>query len=71
MEEEACFVCPYCGEQNFIDIDISAGSKQQFIQDCEVCCRPIEVIVMINADGNVSVDVRNDEGFGSIVYNLK
>jgi len=63
MNEESEIFCPYCGEINFIEIDLTSGNSQSFIQDCEVCCRPIDVIVNIDRDGNVNVDVKNDEGF--------
>ena len=33
--------CPYCGEIIEIQLDISAGS-QSYIEDCQVCCKPIE-----------------------------
>lgn len=36
--------CPYCGEQIEIAVDLSAGS-QAYVEDCGVCCRPIEVRV--------------------------
>ncbi len=42
--------CPYCGERITLLIDASAGS-QDYIEDCRVCCRPIEVAV--SADGGV------------------
>ena len=43
MEEiEQFFNCPYCGESISMIFDTSAGS-QQYIEDCEVCCRPIEI----------------------------
>lgn len=34
--------CPYCGEAVYILLDLSAGS-QSYIEDCQVCCRPIEI----------------------------
>lgn len=34
--------CPYCGEAIDILLDLSAGS-QSYIEDCHVCCRPIEI----------------------------
>jgi len=34
--------CPYCGESIEIQGDRSAGG-QAYIEDCSVCCRPIEV----------------------------
>ena len=33
--------CPYCGERYGIAIDTTAGSQVQ-IEDCQVCCQPIE-----------------------------
>lgn len=34
--------CPYCDEQIDILIDLSAGS-QSYVEDCQVCCQPIEL----------------------------
>jgi len=42
--------CPYCGEWIEILIDDSAGD-QQYIEDCQVCCSPINITVSIDADG--------------------
>lgn len=36
--------CPYCGETIEVQIDTSAG-KQNYIEDCQVCCRPIVMII--------------------------
>ncbi len=36
------FTCPHCGERISMLLDLSAGS-QSYIEDCEVCCRPIEI----------------------------
>lgn len=35
--------CPYCGQENTLVIDTSVSS-QRFVTDCEVCCRPFEVV---------------------------
>ena len=43
--------CPYCGEPNEIEVDISAGRRQQYVEDCQVCCRPWNVSVRIDGDG--------------------
>lgn len=46
--------CPYCGEQIELIIDCSIP-EQEYIEDCEVCCRPISLIVSINENGKASV----------------
>lgn len=63
MGEEIQFSCPYCGEINVTDIFFSEGKSQSFVHDCEVCCRPIEISISKDSDGNIFVDVKNDEGF--------
>jgi transcription elongation factor Elf1 len=35
--------CPFCGQLNEVTVDISIP-RQRFTTDCEVCCRPFEVI---------------------------
>jgi hypothetical protein len=42
--------CPYCGEQLEILIDGSAGN-QDYVEDCQVCCSPIDISVQIDASG--------------------
>jgi transcription elongation factor Elf1 len=34
--------CPYCGESIEVSVDLSAGD-QSYVEDCQVCCRPIEM----------------------------
>jgi hypothetical protein len=43
MEEFVDIQCPYCGQNFEIVVDTSAGN-QRFTTDCEVCCRPFEVV---------------------------
>lgn len=40
--------CPYCGEPIEAVVDLSAGD-QRYIEDCSVCCRPIDF--MLYTDG--------------------
>ena len=49
--------CPYCGETITILVDDSLP-EQQYVEDCQVCCRPIVVDVVVDADGDVAVTVR-------------
>jgi hypothetical protein len=37
---EAGFQCAGCGEWNITAIDDSAGGRQTYVEDCQVCCKP-------------------------------
>lgn len=49
--------CPCCGEPITLVLDTSAG-PQRYIEDCQVCCRPITVDLDIDADGDAVVRVQ-------------
>ncbi len=40
MEIESSFVCSYCLQVNEVLVDATAGRHQDYVEDCEVCCRP-------------------------------
>jgi transcription elongation factor Elf1 len=42
MEIEYAFSCPYCGQTVTMLLDLSVA-RQSYVEDCEVCCRPIQV----------------------------
>jgi len=42
--------CPYCGERLETRVDLTGGERQ-YIEDCEVCCRPIEFSLELEEDG--------------------
>ncbi len=42
FESETFFTCPYCGQQISMVFEELYGS-QSYIEDCQVCCNPIEV----------------------------
>ena len=46
---EYFFACPYCSKQISMVLDTSV-KKQTYIEDCEVCCRPIEVHYKVKDD---------------------
>jgi Cysteine-rich CPXCG len=37
---ESGYVCAGCGEWNETTVDESAGSRQRYVEDCQVCCKP-------------------------------
>ena len=43
METEKRFKCPYCFEKISMLLDLSEDGLQEYIEDCEVCCQPIQV----------------------------
>lgn len=57
---EVC--CPYCGEQVTITLDPTGGASQDYVEDCEVCCRPWRILVSFDPDGfpDVSVTAADD-----------
>ncbi len=57
--QERTVDCPYCGEKIDVLIDPSPGG-QDYVEDCQVCCRPIEFAVTLSASGAVSVAVAAD-----------
>jgi hypothetical protein len=42
--------CPYCGERLETRVDLTAGERE-YIEDCEVCCRPIEFAIELDDTG--------------------
>ncbi len=48
--EEASINCPYCGESQTVLIDCSQGDHE-YIEDCQVCCRPIIFNVYVEESG--------------------
>ena len=46
---EYFFACPYCSEEISMVLDTSVA-RQTYIEDCEVCCRPIEVRYTVEDD---------------------
>ena len=56
---EKTISCPYCGELISVLIDDSYPD-QQYIEDCQVCCRPIVLDVATDADGDVAVRARSE-----------
>lgn len=61
-EGESVVECPYCGEPNEITLDPGSGDRQEYVEDCHVCCQPWQVIVMYQPDGSADVSVFPADG---------
>ena len=58
MDDDTGYACPHCGEWVETIIDASAGRRQEYVEDCPVCCRPIVVKVVIDRHGGARIDVQ-------------
>lgn len=56
-DTEAEVKCPYCGETVEIVLDPGGGPEQEYVEDCQVCCRPWAVRVTWNDSGTAEVEV--------------
>ncbi|HEV8148822.1 MAG TPA: CPXCG motif-containing cysteine-rich protein [Gemmatimonadales bacterium] len=61
LATEAEVTCPYCGESVILALDPDGGLAQEYIEDCQVCCRPWRVHVSYDDEGVVEVSVEQAE----------
>lgn len=57
VDSDAEVSCPYCGETTSISLDHGSGASQDYVEDCEVCCRPWRVRVRYDRSGAASVSI--------------
>lgn len=57
-ETGATVCCPFCGEVNEIVLDPGSGSEQEYVEDCQVCCRPWWLTVRYLSDGSADITVQ-------------
>ena len=51
MPFAAGFQCAGCGEWNETVVDETAGSRQHYVEDCQICCKPNDLRIVWNGDG--------------------
>jgi hypothetical protein len=57
--QEVDISCPYCGEVISILVDGSV-EKQQYIEDCQVCCQPIVIVSSVSSRSGCLVEARHE-----------
>lgn len=57
MEVSEAIQCPFCGQRFEIVVDTSMGTNR-FTTDCEICCRPMEVVAECVPGEILSLDVQ-------------
>jgi hypothetical protein len=61
LDDFVAINCPYCGEEFSTRLDLSAGTCS-YIEDCQVCCQPIEMSVSVDDNGALlGVDARRGD----------
>jgi cysteine-rich CPXCG protein len=60
-DTEATVLCPYCGEINEIGLDPGGGRRQEYVEDCQICCRPWRVRVTYFPDGGADVSLEAEQ----------
>lgn len=60
LQAETEIECPYCGERIVLLIDDSVAS-QDYIEDCQVCCRPMNLRVTVDEEGVPQVEVHRED----------
>ena len=58
--EEHFYQCPYCWEQVSVLVDVSQPS-QTYIEDCEVCCNPIQFHIQCSGQVLQSLNAQSIE----------
>jgi transcription elongation factor Elf1 len=54
---EYFFTCPYCGQKISMVLDTSVR-RQTYVEDCEVCCNPIEIRYAVDEEGSIDFEAR-------------
>jgi transcription elongation factor Elf1 len=61
LTDAATFECPYCMTHNDLEIDRENDIGQQQIVDCQICCQPIEILIIDNGFAIEIIATRDDE----------
>lgn len=52
--------CPYCAQSFEVLVDCSI-EHQEYVEECEVCNRPVELVIEVSPAGDVSVTTRGED----------
>lgn len=60
-QDEAGAHCPYCGAPVVLRLDPGSGARQDYVEDCPVCCRPWRVRLRYAPDGSADVTLTAED----------
>lgn len=61
LTDTRSFACPWCGEPNWVELEPD-DAGQTVVQDCAVCCRPIEIDLPADGDPFGTLQIRPEGG---------
>lgn len=59
MQTTTDYLCAFCGEPNTTFVDLSAGSQQSYVEDCQVCCHPNVLYVQVDKE-TLDIEIVSD-----------
>ena len=59
FQESVETYCPSCGESIQLLVDCSIP-EQEYIEDCQICCRPIQISALVDSQGIPAITVQNE-----------
>ena len=59
MHNTTEYTCAYCGETNLAFVDLSAGTQQSYVEDCQVCCQPNVLFLQIDEE-TLDVEINSE-----------
>ncbi len=57
-DDDLVWTCQYCGVLNTVWLDLTLDRKQDFIEDCRICCRPNRIIITVDKEDNIFIESR-------------
>ncbi len=61
LSDEAGYICNSCGEEIVVPLDYSEGQRQEYVEDCPVCCNPNVIFVDFDSDGQANIWSRAEQ----------
>ncbi|ACF11199.1 conserved hypothetical protein [Chlorobaculum parvum NCIB 8327] len=59
-EQSVTVQCPYCGQSFEVLVECSV-EHQEYIEDCEICCRPVSLVIDVAEDGTVTAMTQGED----------
>ncbi len=60
FQQSVMVQCPYCAQSFEVLVDCSV-EHQEYVEDCEVCCRPVSLVIDVSDEGEVTVQTRGED----------